>query len=171
MKIITIAMFIVMTCLLSCQEDVDVLMASPGTMVMKVNGSPYSEWFADSPDHSAEAHNYVERVDIVADLQRKFNGAAVEEGQLLISLDVLAEGQYWLRGNCASSTEPGSVSFRSGYEVYASWVVDRFFVGTVTITRLDLKNKLISGTFSIALKGTEQEVIKTEGSFTDLPIF
>lgn len=173
MKIITPAIIIAMTCLLSCQEEnVDASMATPGTMIMTVNESPYSEWFADSPDHSAKAHNYVERLDIEADLQRKFNGAVVEEGILLISLVVLAEGQFWLRGNCTSAAEPGSVSFRSGSEVYASWEVDRFFVGTVTITRLDLKNKLISGTFRLSLTGTfDQEVLKTEGSFTDLPIF
>jgi hypothetical protein len=177
MKRIVGSTLLLLTCLLSCEEEkVEVPTAAPGTMVMTVDGVPMSAWFVDSPDYSAVAHNYVQRLDIEANFQRKWiNGTVIGTSDLIISLDEVAEGEFKLRGKCTALTEPGSAFYRAlqpELNYYNTWQVERFFVGIVTITKLDFKNKLTSGTFHLKMKNDfSEDVIILEGSFTDLPVF
>ena len=174
-RIVALSLF-ALTFLLGCEEEkVEGPLAASGTMTMKINGTPSSPWFRYSPDFSAAAYSDGNGILILGNFKRDQNGAAIEGSELLITLNVAAEGQFPLRGNSTEFTEPGSVYYRiePASLFYTSWEVDGIVIGTIEITKLDLERNQLSGTFQLNLKNTDgSDVIKlSEGSFTDLRVF
>jgi len=164
-KLISIVLLFVVACSESGEPKPEGPKAPPGTIITKRDGvdlKPATNLIANAHDNTGGLTvNGWFVIDVIP----------VQYDGISIYLKNPAKGEFVIKGNCFADTEPGYVFFTSAPNVFYTWKIADNSSGKVNITKLDLTNKLVSGTFEVKLQndaGTVTEL--TDGSFTDLKI-